>query len=161
MDYTPTKEEFYTSSAFQTMSKVKWFDKNNKKMMGLMEAIVAQLVYDSEPCYDEKGRNEHANNNIDVDKEIANIEELMIADMDFYIANYNTLSNYEISLSEKEMRDISVDGKVHKAKLSSDLVWFEDDIGWNYEDKAELFQTAPTIVEPKKPKKKKTSKNKI
>lgn len=68
------------------------------------------------------------------------------SEVPFYIANYNTTENIEIFTEFAEAKAESIDGNVYKALLSEDCVWFEKDLGWNYEDCSELFQETPYLV---------------
>ncbi|WP_152633284.1 hypothetical protein [Aliarcobacter butzleri] len=68
------------------------------------------------------------------------------SDASFYLANYGTTENVEIFTDYAEAKKNSVDGIVHKAILSSDCVWYEDGLGWNYEDCSHLYSKTPCEV---------------
>lgn len=65
---------------------------------------------------------------------------------EFYISNYGTDENINIFKDIQEAYQDSIDNKVHKVSLSEDLVFYENDIGWNYDDTAGLFQSEPVEV---------------
>ena len=66
---------------------------------------------------------------------------------EFYIANYGTMKNIEIFDNFKDAKANSSNNKVHKALLNSNNIWFEKDLGWNYEDNSELLLSKPILVE--------------
>ena len=68
------------------------------------------------------------------------------SDAKFYMANYGTDENIEIFTDYEAAKKNSVDGIVHCAILSSSCVWYEPDLGWNYEDNIDLFQETPYLV---------------
>ena len=71
---------------------------------------------------------------------------IVFSDLPFYLANYGTETNIEIFQYFDDAKKESVDGKVYKATLSHTNVWFEKDLGWNYEDDAFLFIDEPLEV---------------
>lgn len=64
----------------------------------------------------------------------------------FYIANYGTMENIEIFLDYKDAKKESINNEVYEAILNHKNVWYEDDLGWNYEDNSSLFITSPKRV---------------
>ena len=68
------------------------------------------------------------------------------SDIPFYLANYTTEENIEIFQNFDEAKKCSVNGMVYKATLNHENVYFEKDIGWNYEDNFELFLDEPTRI---------------
>lgn len=68
------------------------------------------------------------------------------SDVQFYLANYGTEKNIEIFQSLEKAKKESVDGVVYTAVLNHENVWYEENIGWNYEDNSSLFLTSPIQV---------------
>ena len=68
------------------------------------------------------------------------------SDIVFFLANYGTEKNIEIFQDLDKAKNESSDGKVYKAVLNSDHIWFEDG-NWNYEDKSDLFIEVPIEVQ--------------
>lgn len=67
----------------------------------------------------------------------------IFSDVPFFISNYGTDVNIEIFQDRDEAKNASVDGLVYIAILNHRNVWFEDGLGWNYEDNSELFLSEP------------------
>jgi hypothetical protein len=65
------------------------------------------------------------------------------SDIPFFITNYGTEENIEIFQDYSEAKRESANGEVFKAKLNSNNVWFEEDLGWNYDDSSDLFIDEP------------------
>ncbi len=69
------------------------------------------------------------------------------SDVTFYLANYGTMENIEIFDNFEDAKTDSSNNKVYKALLNSNNIWFEENLGWNYEDNSELFLSEPILVE--------------
>lgn len=69
------------------------------------------------------------------------------SDIIFYLANYGTMKNIEIFDNFEDAKTESSNNKVYKALLNPDNVWFEENLGWNYEDNSDLFLYEPILVE--------------
>ncbi len=80
--------------------------------------------------------------NINIKEETINL----LTDKKFYIANYDTMENIEIFTSFDEAKDESTNDEVYEAILNHKNVWYENGIGWNYEDNSNLFITTPVKV---------------
>lgn len=66
----------------------------------------------------------------------------------FYIANYGTEENIEIFDNYKAALNESIDGKVYKANLNPNNVYFDEELkSWNYEDDSDLFLSEPESLE--------------
>ena len=65
---------------------------------------------------------------------------------EFYLANYGTMKNIEIFDNFEDAKANSSNNKVFKALLNKNNVWFEENLGWNYDDNSELFLSKPTLV---------------
>lgn len=65
----------------------------------------------------------------------------------FYLANYGTEKNIEIFDNYNDAKSESSDDKVFKALLNEQNVYFEDGLGWNYEDNSELYLSTPVEID--------------
>lgn len=76
-----------------------------------------------------------------------NTMETLLHENEFYLSNYGTDKNIEISKDYEEAKKMSMDGNVHIAMLNPKRYYFEDCIdSWNYEDKSDLLMSTPILV---------------